>query len=132
MPVYTWECPKCTKEFDIICSITDRNKPILCPMCGNPGHRIVSVGGGYTANEDAGWIKTVLEVVDKDSKMPHVTKFLKDPTRTNYKQWMKGEGLRCLEPGEPARPVEDKGRMKRTVDFMARRRMERGKITIRE
>lgn len=131
MPIYAWECSECHKEFDVICPISKRNKAMLCPECECISHRVVSVGGGYTANEDAPWLKTVIEVVDKDSKAPHVVEFRKNPTRANYKRWMKGEGLRHLEPGESMRPTEDKGRMKRTVNYMARKRMERGAITVR-
>ena len=131
MPIYTWECPECKKEFDLICSIDRRNKIMLCPECDNISHRIISASGAFCANEDTEWIRSVIEVVDKDSKAPHVVEFCKNPTRTNYQRWMKGEGLRHLEPGEPMRPAEDKGRMKRTVDYMAKKRMERGAITVR-
>lgn len=58
------------------------------------------MSGVHTANENPGWIASVLEVVDKDSKVPHVAEFRKNPTRSNYKEWMKKEGLRHLEPGE--------------------------------
>jgi hypothetical protein len=63
------------------------------------------MSGVHLGNDDTqGWIKSVLEVVDKDSQAPHVQNFVKDPTRRNYKAWMKGEGIRPLESGESKKP----------------------------
>ena len=34
-------------------------------------------------NQDADWIKSVVDVVDKDDKSPHVQEFIRNPTRDN-------------------------------------------------
>jgi hypothetical protein len=90
--------------YDYECScglIQERIEPpekmkVRCP-CGKMAKRIISAAKVYTANEDAPWLKTVLEVVSKDDDAPHVVRFRENPTRSNYKAWMKGEGLRPLE-----------------------------------
>ncbi|MDQ7833688.1 MAG: hypothetical protein RDU30_18325 [Desulfovibrionaceae bacterium] len=61
----------------------------------------MSVGQGY--RDDADWIASVTRVVDKDNPAPHVRAFLAHPCRAAYRAWMRGEGLRPLEPGEETR-----------------------------
>lgn len=101
-PIYDFECAACGKTIEAIEDI--ETKAIECE-CGATALRIITASGVHLGNEDAsGWVKSVLEVVDKDSSAPHVRDFLKDPTRRNYKRWMKGEGLRPLEPGERTKP----------------------------
>ena len=92
MIIVDFECTKCGNISEELC---DRGKKkSTCPECGKTAKRIISLGRVYTANEDAPWIKTVLEVVDRENKAPHVQAFVKNPTRSNYKAWMKGEGIR--------------------------------------
>ena len=101
MPIYDYECPKC----GVFESIEPLNKPLLwCPNgCELIAKRIISVSGVHTANDDAAWVRSCLEVVDKESQAPHVAEFRKNPTRTNLRRYMSGEGLRHLEPGEEGR-----------------------------
>jgi len=105
IPVYDFQCTKCGNIDERIehYSVDYR----MCKKCGATSKKIISVNGPNCANDDTGWIKTVLEVVDKDSKAPHVVEFRKNPTRQNYKKWMKSEGLRHLEPGEESRPYPE-------------------------
>lgn len=74
-----------------------KQKKIDCPVCKKSAKRIISVNGQYTANQDAPWLKSVLDVVDKTSTAPHVKEFLKHPTRENYKNWMKGENIKPMD-----------------------------------
>jgi hypothetical protein len=99
MPVYAVKCELCGVEDEILVGINDRKT--ICRKC-NAGWttRIPAVRGSNCANDDTPWVRTVLEVVDRSSTKPHVQEFLKNPTRSNYKAWMKGEGLRPLENGE--------------------------------
>jgi putative FmdB family regulatory protein len=116
MPIYDYECDNCGDRFEIITSNLDLQHT-TCRYCGQQATKIITPGGCYTANEDADWIKSVTAVVDKDSTAPHCREFLKNPTRSNYKAWMQGEGIRPMERGEVASkpPPVDMDRHTRAV-----------------
>ena len=97
-PLYHLKCQACGAEFERICSVERRI--IQNCECGGWTKVVPAVHGPNCVNEDAGWIPSVREVVAKDDPRPHVQAFLKDPTRSNYRAWMAGEGLRPLENGE--------------------------------
>ena len=98
-----------------------------CPVCGFAARKIITVGTVHCGNEDATWLKSVTEVVDKEGGAAS-QEFIKNPTRTNYKRWMKAEGLRPLEPGEkPSKPpsVDEREVQKQVWEkYRERNRME--------
>ena len=104
MPIFDYECQDCGKIEEKIILDLDANE-ISCD-CGGRAHRIISCSKTsiFTANEDAPWIRSVLDVVDKEATDKATVEFRKNPTRQNYKNWMKANGLRHLEPGEKAMP----------------------------
>ena len=122
---------KC-KTCDEITEFLVRTDPVpgqqVCPICNGYAEKIFSVS--FTAPVDSAWVSSVLEVVDKHSTDPHCTEFLKHPTRSNYKNWMKGEGLRPLEPGEKVKRPNQKARRERTKKVLLDNHMERNAITI--
>jgi len=101
MPLYDYECTICGKTTESIQSVAQ--SCIKCE-CGAVAKRIISCSGHFTANEDTGWLKTVPEVIDRDTKNPVAKEFVKNPTRSNYKAWMKSEGIRPMERNEPTKP----------------------------
>ncbi len=104
MPIFDYECCMCGLTHEVI-TFSDDNEDKLCPHCQiGMAHRIISCGRCYTGNEDAPWLKTVPEVINKDTDNPVAKEFIKNPTRSNYKAWMKSEGLRPLENNEPRKP----------------------------
>ena len=74
----------------------DRTEDICA--CGGSAKRLLSVGRAWRA--DADWLPSVTAVVDKESSAPHVRAFLAEPSRANYRRFLRGEGLRPQEPGE--------------------------------
>jgi putative FmdB family regulatory protein len=92
MPIYDYECGSCGAITERYAKIDD--EILACEKCASDAYRIISVGGHYCGNQDAPWLKSVLEVVDKDPSKPHCVEFRKNPTRANWKAWMKGEGIR--------------------------------------
>ena len=95
------KCPNCqheNPEQNTFCRECGTALLLTCSQCGGEAKRIFSPGNNHP-NEDAEWIRSVREVVDKEGG-PHCQAFLKDPTRTNYENWKKTEGLRHLESGE--------------------------------
>ena len=118
MPLYDYQCKNCGCVGEFI-KDADDSKPEEC-ACGSEMSRIISA---RCFKDDAAWVKSVLDVVSKDSNKEHVREFVANPTRTNYKKWMAGEGLRPLEPGEnPARKDEQAFYRERTRDIMERRK----------
>jgi putative FmdB family regulatory protein len=111
MPIYDYLCP--AEHIHERYARVDE-EVFDCPECGDKAKRIISLGGPSTTNEDAPWIRSVLEVVEKDGHCRVSNEFLKYPTRTNYKRWMKEKGIRPMEnerggpPGfkKPAPPDE--------------------------
>ena len=127
MPIYDYDCQYCGNSFETIAGVDEQR--VRCPKCNGEADRVISVSGVFCSNEDAEWIRSVREVVDKDGGA-HCQEFLKNPTRQNYKNWMNGEGLRPLEPGEkPRKPKPpDQNAIKKE---MMERYSERHRITIR-
>ncbi len=96
--LFDFQCLNCQIIHEELVSCTTETAE--CPKCGSPSVKVIGIPTVHPSNEDAPWIRSVLEVVDKDSTAPHVREFLASPTRTNYRKWLKKEGLRPLEPGE--------------------------------
>lgn len=126
MPVFDFECKRCNHIHEAITPISKEEMP--CPACGAPSKRIIS--GSYRKNDNAGWLKDVLPVVDKESHNPHTREFLKNPTRSNYRAWMKANNLRHFEPGEektrPPEPNHEKIQKEMWNGLQKRRRIEVG------
>jgi len=128
-----FECPKGHIHEALVES---GRKAARCPACGRKARRIISAGRVYTGNQDAPWLKSVLEVVDRDSKAPHVQAFVHNPTRKNYHAWMKGEGIRPMDHTEHGGPPASRkppdpdlsGLMKRVAEAHFRRK----RIEVRE
>lgn len=118
MPLYDFECRVCGRTYEALAAM-DRSEG-LC-ACGGSARRLVGVGAAYRA--DADWIESVTAVVEKDSPKPHVRAFLAEPSRANYRKWLRGEGLRPQDDGEsrPA-PVRDEAARAEVWDRFAARR----------
>ena len=89
MPLYDFTCRVCGITFEALAAM-DGGEAICA--CGGSARRLVSVGRGYRADGD--WLASVAAVAEKDSDKPHVRAFLAEPSRANYRRWMRGEGKR--------------------------------------
>jgi len=120
-----FECYNCGHVHEEI--VDSEKEYVLCPKCASTSRKIISVGSVYTANEDAEWLRSVTEVVDKDGG-PASQTFLRNPTRTNYRRWMKENNLRPFEPGEkpkkPERPPESQIRREVMEKYRKRNSLE--------
>ena len=112
-----------------------KQKKVDCSVCGKSAKRIISVNGQSCANQDAPWIKSVLDVVDKSNPARHVQEFVRQPTRANYKAWMRGEGIRPLDHTEHgAPPVARKPEppdMSGVVHELLERHRDRSRVEVR-
>jgi putative FmdB family regulatory protein len=128
MPVYQLKCKSCGQEFEAICPVADRDWQAC--ECGASAGVIPAVRGPNCSNEDAGWISTIREVVDKESKDPYdVAMCRPNPTRSDYRAWMKAKGIRHLEPGE--KPRREEIDVRRHTDLIMRMKQERERIHVR-
>jgi hypothetical protein len=130
LKIFDFECEHCQVINEMM---VDSSESPICEKCGTPLTKVFITSGGHRLPEDTSWLPSVLEVVDKDSKAPHVTEFLRNPTRTNYRAWMKGEGIAPLERGErPHRPTEKEERetSDKRARILARNLQQRRSITI--
>lgn len=127
-----FECLECGEIFEQLCNSDDQTG--VCLTCGAEAKRIITLGMVYLGNQDATWIKSVLDVVDKDSTKPHVKAFRENPNRENYKAWMKGEGIRPADhtdhgaPPVVRKPHVDRSRINEEV---FRRFRERSRLEVR-
>jgi putative FmdB family regulatory protein len=130
MPVYDFECTNCGRVSEKILSIAQLEMGgFECGECQSPMKQILLPGGTNCANEDADWIRSTLEVVDKEGGIA-ARRFVQDPTRENRKKWMKETGVRQFEPGEkPQKP--DSVDVDKMTDHVMRKRQERNTLNIR-
>jgi putative FmdB family regulatory protein len=102
MPIYQYECADCNKSYERIFKISSCPEFLFC-NCGAKAQKVISASKVNCSNQDAKWIREVRDVVNRRGGQ-HCQDFLNEPTRKNYHQWMKGEGLRHLEKGERMSP----------------------------
>ena len=105
MPLYDYQCHKCNHTWEVI-ERSELKITRICRKCSGKARRIISLSGVNCNTEDAEWIRSITEVVNKDpGNKPEDRAFLKHPTRENYRAWMKANNLRHMEPGEgPTKP----------------------------
>lgn len=99
-PLYDFHCHRCDQTHEVFYKMADKPKTVLCPECG--GESVSHPSIGAILGDEAAWLNSVTEVVDKNGG-EHCQRFIADPTRDNYKKWMKGSGVRPMEPGEERR-----------------------------
>lgn len=99
--IYDFECPSKHVTEHLV---HWKQKKAKCPKCGKTAKRIISAAGQYAGNQDAPWLKSVLDVVDKTNPAAHVQAFVKNPTRDNYRAWMKGEKIAPMDYTEHGGP----------------------------
>ena len=55
MPTYTYRCPGCSTQFDLVLRLAEYNQPQDCPECGeSPAKRIIASPVGFVLRGD-GW-----------------------------------------------------------------------------
>lgn len=127
MPIYDYECQGCGHITERIERSGDDGVK-KCVVCGETKSvRIISATGQYCGNQDATWLKSVTDVINRDTSNPMAKEFMSNPTRANYRMWMKSEDLRPMERNEQIKPQRpDFSRINREVweNHQARNRIE--------
>lgn len=138
LKLWDFECKNCESVFEDI--VGDEEITTICKFCGAISDRIFTPSGMFTANQTSDWIKSVVDVVNKDDTAPHVQEFIKNPTRDNMNRWMKKEGLRHCEIGgsqhgedyydRKARQEKEDTHVHRMTEAVMKMRREQGRIEI--
>jgi hypothetical protein len=131
MPIHDFSC--------FICGNTEERFVwpefdwVPCSTCQGEMKKLFSFGQSQPIQENANWLPSVLEVVDKESRDPVDKVFLKDPTRTNYLRWMKHHGLRPLdnERGGPPTAKKQVHDLKSITDYCYEQKRKRERIEVR-
>ncbi len=110
------------------CLVDSSEETVNCPYCSEEARRIISFRSCY--REDAPWLETVKEIVDKESTRPETRAFLAEPTRVNRERWMRAEGLRPMDAGEKA-IRRDRVDIDKLAHKLMRRHYERKALVIR-
>ena len=42
MPLYEYQCEKCEYKFSLFRHIDSRDRESTCPLCGGPGHKVLT------------------------------------------------------------------------------------------
>jgi putative FmdB family regulatory protein len=131
MPLYDFQCRDCKEIFERFAKQEDRSR--LCNKCGGVSKRIVSIGRS-AYREDAPWLESVLDVVDKSDKDPATQAFLSQPNRNNYHAWMKAKGIRPMSENEfrhPFRERAEKEILHRRTNLLLKQKRIRETINLR-
>ncbi len=91
MPLYIFSCPICGLEDERIVDYDTKIMP--CEFCQGESYQQFSFGQSFEVRDDAPWIRSVLEVVDKESHDVVDRQFIDTPDRRNYQRWMKHHKL---------------------------------------
>jgi putative FmdB family regulatory protein len=127
MPVYDYLCRKCGEINDEIRGYDEQY--IKCPDCGRKSKRLIT--GTSRQNDDAAWVRSVVDVVDKKSKNPATREFIKTPTRANLKRHLQATGLRHVEPGEQLGRITPDFDVKAHTDKLMKYRQQKNSIELR-
>lgn len=108
MPTYDYQCDLCNGIEEHFFRISEKPDILRCTNCG--GAMQQKPGIGVIMGDEAAWLNSAAEVADRNGSV-EARRFRSDPTRDNYRKWLKAENLRPLERGE-----ETWKRPKATVD----------------
>jgi len=102
VPLYDYACDHCDTVREMSFRISEKPTGVLCPGCNGELRQVPAIG--CIQGDEAEWIKSVTDIVDREGGR-HCQEFIQSPTRSNWRNWMKGEGVRPIEEGEkPAKP----------------------------
>ena len=150
MPLFQYDCWNCDHSEEMIfVGPSDPEELFDCPKCkGIPGEHPSKMRRVIVSNRtdinlvDSPWIKSISEVVNKN---PHTQKredreFLRSPTRKNYHNWKRANGLRHMDSGEQGLPNKPdykgrldriKGKLKRRMQDGSMKRLDGDRVEIR-
>lgn len=101
-PVYNFLC-SCGKTEERIVHYSVES--VSCSTCNGVSMRQFTPPSRHDGSIEApAWLRTTLDVVDRNSTKPHVRAFVENPTRKTYQAWMKGEKIKPVDYTEHGGP----------------------------
>jgi len=103
MPIYDFKCEACDHKFDLMLMFTEFDDPQICPKCGQPAKRLLSLNQDFILKGD-GWtgkaqrIKSQMKAKNKrlDSKkkdLPPTPKLQPNVDGEQTSSWADAEKL---------------------------------------
>ena len=85
MPLYAYECPNCTTEFEQFLKLSEYKTPVSCPTCGKIGKKVITA---QIQRDEPTWLNDEVRscLQDTDTEAPITT-------RTDYKRYLKDNGI---------------------------------------
>ena len=87
MPLYDYECSKCSTKFDKLLSLSEYKTPQSCPDCGGEGIKLMTLGG--IQDEHPVWLDNSVRSQLYDTDSPNIP----IETRTEYNRYLKDNGI---------------------------------------
>jgi len=87
MPLYDYECHKCTHRFDKLLSLSEYKTTQSCPECGGHGIKLMTLGG--IQDDSPVWLDQSVRNQLQDTDSPHIP----INTRTEYNHYLKENGI---------------------------------------
>lgn len=87
MPLYAYQCDKCTNKFDLIFPLREWNIKPDCPDCGGPATKLITLGG--IQDDHPVWLNQSVRNQLQDTDSPHVP----IESRTQYNRHLKENGI---------------------------------------
>ena len=85
MPLYRYECPNCTIEYDQFLKLADYKTPVLCPTCGRIGKKVITA---QIQRDEPTWLNDEVRGCLQDTETEKPIE-----TRTEYKRYLKDNGI---------------------------------------
>jgi len=85
MPLFQYECPNCTTEYDQFLPLKQYKTPVPCPTCGRTGRKIITC---HVQRDEPTWLDDSVRGCLQDTEAEKPIE-----TRTEYKRYLKDNGI---------------------------------------
>jgi putative FmdB family regulatory protein len=85
MPLYNYDCPNCTTEFEQFLPLKKYKTPVPCPTCGRTGRKVITA---QIQRDEPTWLDNEVRecLQDTESERPI-------ENRSQYKRYLKENGI---------------------------------------
>lgn len=102
MPMYDYECPKCSAEFDMLLTIKEFDSDVECPNCGATAVRVIRSCPSIRVGSSLSRIRDSFQPGWNHALGMNIT------SKTQYREELKRRGLREVGNDAEKRTSKDK------------------------